>query len=243
MLPRLIPVLLLFLPLILAAFTHNDRDCWRRDCIVRTDAGTFCFEPRDNGVEQEECADSFLKNLTRIHLTSSIGRSIIYYDNKARVLGAATWAIPSTMAGSVFVCMTGRRLDDLKRYRTVCREAYKDDDMRVAAVHASECVSDQKPRYINDGCFSVGTAADDHKKWYENPIFAGLAWVIGVLVSLGTMYMWGGKAVRAIRARLPRRLVALTAVVGRPCRRWRRPTSLLPTQQPTTILQRLYASG
>jgi len=243
MLLRFILVLLLFLPSILAAFTHHDRDCWRRDCIVRTDAGTLCFEPHDNGIEQEECTDRFLKNLTRIHLASTIGRSIVYYDNKARVLGAATWAIPPTMAGSVFVCMTGRRLDNPKRYRTVCRETHNDDDMRVAAVRASECVSDQKPRYINDGCFSVGTVADDHKEWYETPIVAGLAWVLGLLITLGTIYMWGGKAVRAIQSRLPRRFIALTAVVERLCRRWRRPTSPLPTQQPTTLLQRAYASG
>jgi len=246
MLPRLIPVLLLFLPSIIAAFTHHERDCWSRDCVVRTDAGTLCFEPHHNGIEQDECADSFLKNLTRIHLTSTIGRSIVYYDHRARVLGAATWAIPPAMAGSVFVCMTGRRLDNPKRYRTVCRETHHDDDMRVAAVHANECVSDQKPRYVNDGCFSLGTSAgadDDDKEWYENPVVAGFVWVLGLLVTLGTMYLWGGKAVRAIRARLPKRLVALTAVVERLCRRWRRTTSQLPTQHPATLLQQAYTSG
>jgi len=244
MLLRFTLVLLLAVPSSLAAFTLHDRDCWGRDCVVHTDAGTLCFEPHDNGIEQEQCADGFLKNLTRVHLTSSVGRSIIYYDHRARVLGAATWAIPPTMEGSVFVCMTGRRLDNPKRFRTVCRETHDDDDMRVAAVHANECVSDQKPRYVNDGCFNFGTGADDDdKEWYEEHIVASFAWALGMLITLGTIYMWGGKAARAVWARLPRRIVALTAVVERLCRRWRKPTSPLPTQQPATLLQQAYTSG
>ena len=73
-------LLLLHLPQsVLAAFTHSDQICWRRNCILRTEVGTFCFESHvDSGIEHEECADNFLKNLTRIHLTCTVGQSILY---------------------------------------------------------------------------------------------------------------------------------------------------------------------
>jgi len=237
---------LLLLSSVLAAFMNNDRVCWRRNCIVQTDAGTLCFEPHDNGIEQE-CADNFLKNLTQVHLTSATGRSILYYDNDARVLGAATWTISPTMAGSVFVCMTGRLMDDPKQYRTICRPAQADDDMGAADAHTGECVSHKQPLYVSDGCFSIGKPSDcdnDHKEWYEQPVVAGFFWVLGVLVTLGSMYMWGGRAVRVAQFWFPRRLVAYpTAAIEQLARDWPQSVPPLPTHQSTTISQQLSAAG
>ena len=246
---RPILFLLLVISYVLGAFKNNDRVCWRRSCIIRTDAGTLCFEPHDNGVKHEECTDNFLKNLTHVHLTSTIGRSILYYDNKARVLGAATWAISSSpvMAGSVFVCMTGQHADDPKQYRTACRTTYGDDDMEVPAAHARECVSDQKPQHVGGGCFRFekpGGGEDNHKEWYEHPVVAGFFWVLGVLVTLGSMYMWGGKAVRVVRARLPRRLMFdPAALVEQPARGWRQPVFPLLTYQPAIISDQAHVNG
>jgi len=229
-----------------AAFTHDDRVCWRRDCVFRTDAGTLCFEPQHNGIEpDEECTNGFLKNLTHIHLTSTMDRSILYYDDKARVLGAAMWDIPPTMEGSVFVCMTGQHVDDPERYRTVCREAHGNDDMATTAVHTTECVSDKKPRYINDGCFSLKESVrsdDEHKEWYEQPVIAGLFWVFGAIVTIGSMYLLVGKAAQAAELWLPQRLVACTAVFKRLTRSWRRVVPPLPTQQPASISQQIHTS-
>jgi len=231
-------LLLLVIPLVLAAFTRNDRVCWRRNCVIRTDAGTFCFEPHDNSNEQD-CTDNFLKNLTHVHLTSTIGRSILYYDDESRVIGAAMWAISPTMAGSVFVCMTGQHIDDPTRYRTVCRAAHGDDDMEIAASHTSECVSNQQPQHqhFSNDCFSLSKPAggDEHKEWYEQPVLAGFFWVLGTLVTLGSIYMWGGSALRIVRYRMSSRVVGGGIVVVQLARSWRRPEPPLFTQQPTII--------
>ena len=171
------------------------------------DAGTLCFEPHDSGFVQDECAEDFLKSLTQVHLTNSAGRSIIYYDDKASMLGAATWSISPTRAGSVFVCMTGRRLDNSKRYHTVCRQAHGNNDMNVAAVHANECVSDQKPQYVSDGCFSLDKPEDikgDRKEWYEQPVVAGFVWALGAVVMLQKLYIWGGRLARVVQICLRR---------------------------------------
>ena len=232
---------LLLLPLLQlarAAFIHSNNVCWHQNCILRTDAGTLCFEPHDNNIKHEECADNFLKNLTHIHLTSTIGRSILYYDKEARILGTATWTIPPSMAGSVFVCMTGRYVDDQKRYRTICRTAYGDDDMGVPAAHSRECVSDQIPRFVSDGCFSIGQPGggdNDHKEWYEHPVVAGLFWVLGALVTLVSVYLWGGNTMQAVQARLPWHVVGQLRVA----RGWRRPVPPPPTQQPAIILEQI----
>ena len=210
--PRFFFLLPLLLPPALAAFTHHGSDCWNRDCVVRMDAGTFCFEPHDGGTVHEECTEGFLKNLTQVHLTNSAGRSIVYYDDKASMLGAATWSLPPTRASPVFVCMTGRRLDNSKRYHTICRQAHGDDDMNVAAVHANECISDQKPQYVSDGCFILDKSEDtkgDRKEWYEQPVVAGLVWALGTLVILQKLYLWGGKVKRVVQACLSRRCTHL----------------------------------
>jgi len=195
------------------------------------DAGTLCFEPHDSGFVQDECAEDFLKSLTQVHLTNSAGRSIIYYDDKASMLGAATWSISPTRAGSVFVCMTGRRLDNSKRYHTVCRQAHGDDDMNVAAVHANECISDQKPQYVSDSCFILDKSEDtkgDRKEWYEQPVLAGIFWVLGVLVTLESICLWADSLARAVHSWMQRR-------------NWRRPMPPLPTRQPAT--QHVYTNA
>jgi len=149
------------------------------------------------------------------------------------------------MADSVFVCMTGRYVDDPKQYRTVCRTAYGDDDMETPAAHFRECVSDQIPRFVSDGCFSIGQPGggddNDHKEWYEHPVVAGLFWALGALVTLVSIYLWGGNAVQAVQARVPRRLVAYAAAVGqlRGARGWHRPVPSPPTQQPAIILEQI----
>jgi len=113
--------------------------------------------------------------------------------------------------------------------------------MGLPAVHSRECVSDQIPRFVNDGCFSLGEPVDgddDHKEWYEHPVVAGLFWALVTLVSI---YLWGGNAVQAVQARVPRRFVAYAAAVGqlRVVRGWRRPVPSPPTQQPAIILEQI----
>jgi len=192
--------------LVFAAFTTHDQACWRRNCIVRTDAGTLCFEPQENGIYQGECTDGFLKNLTGTHLDSTVGRSIVYYDDKARFLGAATWSIPPSMSDPVFVCMSGRRMDDPKKYRTICRRADGDDDMHSAAVHAVECVVDKKPRLNNDGCFNLGGkhADNDDKNFWEQPVVGGVFWALGSLLTVAAIGRWGRKAIQRVQDSFPR---------------------------------------
>ena len=239
---------LLLSQIVSAAFTQHQHNCWRRDCVVRTDAGTLCFEPQVPQVPQvnymhSECADIFLSNLLRVHLTSTVGRSIMYYDDEARMLGAATWSVPHDMANSVFVCMTGqlRGVDDATQYRTVCRSTRRDDDMESASAHTRECVSDEKPQHVGDGCFSLiskpagGDSDGDHKGWYEQPVVAGLFWLLGVLVTLEKICLWTDNAARAIVALLPRLIDVFANVFELVTRRWRRAIVPLPTRWPTPI--------
>jgi len=224
MLPRFLLFLPFLLPLVLSAFTHHDSDCWHRDCVVRMDAGTLCFEPRDSGFVQEKCPEGFLKDLTQVHLTNSAGRSIIYYDDKARMLGAATWFISSARAGPVFVCMTGRRLDNSKRYHTVCRQARGDDDMSLAAAHTDECVSDQKPQYVSDGCFILDRPEgvdSDRRGWCGQPVLAGIFWTLGIIVTIESICLWVDSLAGTVHSWMRRR-------------DWRRLMPSLPTQQPAT---------
>jgi len=228
----------LLLPSVLAAFTPNDRVCWRRNCVVRTDAGTLCFEPQGN-TSKQECTDSFLKNLLQIHLASTTGRSIMYYDEKASLLGAATWTVPHDMAGSVFVCMSGQLVDDPTQHRTVCRESHGDDDMAIPAAHARECVSDEKLPYVGDGCFRLGKQAggeDDDKEWYEQPVLAGLFWLLGVLVTLEKICLWADSARRLMAGLLPMIIVTFVDVFILLAHRWRHAAvAPLPAHQPAVI--------
>jgi len=231
-------ILLLFLfPSVLAAFTYKDRVYWGLNSVVRTDAGTLCFEPQGKSSKQN-CADSFLKNLLHVHLTSTAGRSIVYYDNKTNVLGAATWPIPHDMARSVFVCMTGQLVDDRTQYCTVCREAHGDDDMAIPAAHTRECVSDEKPQHAGDGCFSLGKAAgskDDDKEWYEQPVFEGLFSLLGALVTLEKVCLWVDSAARVVVGLLPGLVTVFAAVFELLAHRWRRAIAPLPMRQPAAI--------
>jgi len=235
MLLQLALCLSFLLPSVLAAFTHNDRICWRRDCVIRTDAGTLCFEPEGNSSKQE-CTDSFLKNLLQVHLTSTTGRSILYYDDKAGVLGAATWTVPHDVAGSVFVCMTGQLVGDPTQHRTTCRETHGDDDMNITAAHIRECVSDETPHQSgNAGCFSLAGGEDNDKEWYEQPILAGLFWLLGVLVTLEKVSIWVDSMARAVAALLPELVIVFIDVFELLARPWRRAVVPLPTQHPAAI--------
>ena len=234
-----LPIVLL--PLVLAAFTTQDKACWRRNCVVRTDAGTLCFQPQENGVYQGECTDIFLKNLTQVHLDSNVGRSIVYYDDKTRLLGAATWPVPPSMKDPIFVCMSGRRLDYPKKYRTICRHAYGDDDMHFAAVHTTECVVDKKPRFNYDGCFNLGGnhKDDDDKNFWEQPVVGGIFWALGALVTVAAIGRWGRKAVQKVRESFPRSVNLLVGVFDFSVSRWRTPRTQLSARSGPCEVERL----
>jgi len=233
-------LILLILPQsVFAAFNYNDRACWRRNCVVRRDTGTFCFEPQVSSLQQE-CANTFLSNLLQVHLKSAVGPSIVYYDEEAHMLGAATWSIPHDMTSSAFVCMTGQlQVDGRSQYQTVCREARGDDDMAIPAAHTRECVSDERPQHAGDGCFSLGkppSSKDDDKEWYEQPALAGPFWLLGALVTLEKICIWAGSAARAVVALLPGFMDLLTAIFGLLILRWHLVIARLLVQQPAAIV-------
>ncbi|KAH7099499.1 hypothetical protein BKA62DRAFT_709765 [Auriculariales sp. MPI-PUGE-AT-0066] len=102
-----------------AAFSGDPQACWKRNCVVRNDAGTICLEADSNGSAALDCASPILQNITKVDHDSSIGRSIVYYDQAGSILGAATWPVPNPLTSPVYVCMTGTRLDDPSIQRTM----------------------------------------------------------------------------------------------------------------------------
>ncbi|KAH7099481.1 hypothetical protein BKA62DRAFT_709708 [Auriculariales sp. MPI-PUGE-AT-0066] len=182
----------------LAAFSGEPKACWQRNCVTRNDAGTVCFEADYNGIPSSTCANSTLQRLIDSHVYNNIGRSIVYYDEQARVLGAAMWPVPASTISNIFVCMTGERVDVPGIDRTICRLALRDNDMEEGAAHLHECVVDLPSTPHTTWCQQTRepTPAPDPRTqpkrekmfFYEKPVAAGIAWILGGLVTVGTIY-------------------------------------------------------
>ncbi|KAH7099498.1 hypothetical protein BKA62DRAFT_831728 [Auriculariales sp. MPI-PUGE-AT-0066] len=210
-----------------AALRGDIGACWSRNCIFRNDASTICMQADDNGIPLSKCADPILSALLKTHLTNDISRSIAYYDKKGRMLGAAKWRVPSPLTFPVYVCMRGQRRDDPSIDRTICRSALRDNDMRDADAHANECVVEGPSKPYADWCHRTKpAAAGKRKSFFERPIPTGLLWVLGGIVTFGTICgvsaKWGGAARRWLAAR--RRHRDVVAV-----RRW---APRMPVPQP-----------
>lgn len=185
----LLVLFLLFIPHVLAAFNHANSVCWQRNCVVRKDTGTLCFVPQDNGIAYPDCVDNVLKTLLQVHLNSSVGQSLTYYNDNAMFLGAATWSIGPSLRNATYICMSGQYTQDRNSARTVCRKTVGDDDMEIAEAHVEECVVEEAPKISTDGCIPQPTTTKGGGKhyFYEQPGFAGLGWFVGILASLGAI--------------------------------------------------------
>ncbi|KZV78629.1 hypothetical protein EXIGLDRAFT_708933 [Exidia glandulosa HHB12029] len=158
--PALLVVVLLTLAVSLstsAKFTTPG--CWQRNCLVQNDAGTLCLQPAFNALSRR-CNDTVLTRLLDVHIHSKVGRSTAYYKEDGSFLGSTVWPIPTTpLPYTVFVCMSGRRMDDSNAYRTLCRLALHDDDIDNALVHDRECAVEVPQDFVSDGCYTTPPAS------------------------------------------------------------------------------------
>lgn len=178
----------------LSRFTFTYRACWRRNCILHNDADTVCFDSSDNGASVPPCADATLLALLDTHVNSSIGLSIAYYDETGYFLGPSTWSVPSPLPFPIYVCMSGRRTDvEGPAYRTICRTAMYDDDIRVADAHRRECTVPVPQDVVTDGCYNppariLTLASPGSSSVLDSPLLSHIFFVLGAVTTIAALY-------------------------------------------------------
>lgn len=181
-------------PVAISRFTFTYRACWRRNCILHNDADTVCFDSSDNGLSTPPCDDKVLLTLLDTHINSSVGLSIAYYDEVGNFLGPSTWSVPQPLPWPIFVCMSGRMTDvEGPAYRTICRSALHDDDIRVADAHKRECSVPDPQIVVTDGCYippskARSTPSSDKGSFFDNPLLNHIFFVLGAVTTVVALY-------------------------------------------------------
>ncbi|KZW01637.1 hypothetical protein EXIGLDRAFT_829856 [Exidia glandulosa HHB12029] len=172
---------------LLAPATFTVPGCWQQNCLVQNDAGTLCLRPSYNGVPNGNCNDVVLMQLLDIHVHSSAGFSVAYYDERGSILGHTIWPVPTPLPFPVFVCMSGRRNDLDNGFRTLCRTALHDNDIRNPSAHARECAMEVPQLIVSDGCY---TAPPKPANPLDRPALIHALFVLGGMVTIATLLSW-----------------------------------------------------
>lgn len=184
-----------------AAAEFTEQGCWQRNCLVRNDAGTLCFIASANGIPSAECSDRVLARVLQTHLSSNIGLSIAYYDQRAHFLCSVTWPVPSPLPFPIYVCMSGRRAD-IDGHRTVCRMALRDDDVRSPEAHDQECAVEAGQVVVTDGCYAPAAFPPDavdqkdtqrSTSFLDSPVLVHMFFVLSAVLTVAALVSAGLK--------------------------------------------------
>ncbi|KZW01634.1 hypothetical protein EXIGLDRAFT_717216 [Exidia glandulosa HHB12029] len=170
--------------------------CWQRNCLVKNDAGTLCLHTAYNGAIATACDDSVLSSLLAAHINSTIGLSIAYYNEHAQFLGPTIWPVPQPLPYTIYVCMSGPRVDrdGQQGHRTLCRTALHDNDIRDADSHAHECVVESAQAFVTDGCYRSPSGSISGEAvlptataFLDDPKITHAFFVMGGILTIGSL--------------------------------------------------------